>query len=90
MKAPPGGRKQSGADACLKPGSVPLYTMHRGAKVKACQGPVKVKDTTASHQAVIARGVDTKTPAHNTSGLAPGRDLIIQSVSNGLWHTCTV
>lgn len=90
MKAPLGGRKQHGTDACLKPGSVLLYTTHREAKAKAkaCQGPVK--DTTANHHAVITRGVDTKTPAHNTSGLAPGRDLIILSANNGLWHTCTV
>lgn len=89
MKAPSGGRKQRGADACLKPSSVPLHTTHREAKAKAkaCQGPVK--DITANHHAVIARGVDTKTSAHNTSGLAPGRGLIILSASNGLWHTCT-
>lgn len=61
MKASPEGRKQHGADDCLKPGFVPLYTTHREAKAKAkvCQGPVK--DNTANHQAVIARGVDTKT-----------------------------
>lgn len=34
IKATPGGRKQCGADTCLKPGSVPLYTTHREAKAK--------------------------------------------------------
>lgn len=34
IKATPGGRKQCGADARLKPGSVPLYTTHREAKAK--------------------------------------------------------
>lgn len=89
MKAPPGGRKQCGADACLKPGSVPPYTMHRDQS----QGeslPGTCEGSTASHHAVIAWGVRTKTPARNCSGLAPGRDLGILSVSSGLWHTCSV
>lgn len=89
MKAPSGGRKQHRADACLKPGSVPLHTQRgqsQGESLpRTCEGIPQ-----PNHHAVIARGVDTKTPAHNASGLAPGRDLIILSASNSLWHTCTV
>ena len=86
MKTPPGGGKQNGADACLKPGCVLLYAQ-RG-DTKACQGPLEAVVT--NHHALMAKEADTKTPARNTSGSAPGRDLIILSVSNGFWHACTV
>lgn len=56
--------------------------------MKACQGPVEAVVT--NHCAPVAEEVGSKTPACNTSGSAPGRDLIILSVSNGLWHAGTV
>lgn len=60
-----------------------LHHAQRG-ETKACQGPAEAVGT--NHRALMAEEVDTKTPACNTSGSAPGRDLIILSVSNGLWH----
>lgn len=56
--------------------------------MKACQGPAEAVLT--NHRAPVAKEVDSKTPARNTSGSAPGRDLIILSASNGLWHAGTV
>lgn len=47
--------------------------------MKACQEPVEAVGT--NYHTLMADEVDTKTPAHNTSGSAPGRDLIILSVT---------
>lgn len=56
--------------------------------MKACQQPTEAVAT--NHRALMAEEVDSKTPARNSSGSAPGRDLIILSLSNGLWHASTV
>lgn len=49
-----------------------------------------VETVVTNHCALMAEEADTRTPAHNTSGFAPGRGLITLAVSDGLWQACTV
>lgn len=85
MKTPLGGGKQHGADNLSQSRLYPALHYAQRGDVKAWQGTVETVVT--NHCALMAEEADTRTPAHNTSGFAPGRALIILSVSNGLWQS---